>query len=166
MSTVEPLPFTQWATIHQTEKGIAVDPLSGYARHLPEDEPPITYLDRNPTDTELGTVLLQALNVSRFIDPDEDIAFFKMDRILSADKRWHEKFMIHFGYKTKRQAYRNMLYCLIERSEGMIRIEPHRRDKKPGLWWDLPPEMTLFIPNTNDPNILGAAAKLALSRCS
>jgi hypothetical protein len=58
-----------------------------------------------------------------------------------------------------------MRFCRAERSEGKISIKPHKRDFKPGLCWDLPPEKTVVIPETRDPGIVGAAAALALSHC-
>jgi hypothetical protein len=165
MTLPDNVPVTQWATINQTEKFIAITPLSGYRRSLPEDELGIAYLEPDATETILGKTLLEVLNRSRFIHPHADRGFFAMDRILAADKRWHADFMKRFRYKTKRDAYKNMRYCHVKRCGGIISIKPHRRDAKPGLWWDLPPDRTVIVPQTNDPRIIGTAARLALSRC-
>ena len=159
------VPFTQWAVINQTEKFTVTLQLSGYRRHLYEDQTHPIYLDPNPTEETLGSALLESLNISRFVDPWKEGDFFSADRIVASDKAWHAEFMKRFRYKTLREAYKNMLYCLAQRSEGRIAIRPHRRGDKPRFWWDLPPEQTVVIPATDDPGILGAAAKLALSRC-
>jgi len=165
MNAPNDVPFTQWAAIHATEKFLVVNPLSGYRRQLPEDELHSIYLEPDAAETALGQAVLEALNTSRFIHPHTDRGFFQMDRILAADKRWHEDFMKRYRYKTKRDAYKNMRYCFAERSEGTITIQPHKRDAKPGLWWDLPPEKTVIIPETNNANIVGAAVRLALGYC-
>jgi hypothetical protein len=165
MSVGNAIRFSQWASIDQTEKFTSVMPLSGYLMHWPEDAVFATYLESDAEATALGRTVLTALDKSRFVEPAKDREFFRMTRALAAGKRWHDEFMSRFGYKTKRQAYKNMRYCLVKRSEGTITIKPHRRDKKPELWWDLPPEATVAIPATDDAGILGAAAKLALSRC-
>jgi hypothetical protein len=158
-------PFRQCATINETEKFIATTAISGYRRFLPEDEPQIIYLAPDSPGVVLGQAVLETLDRSRFIHPDTDRDFFDMHRILAADKAWHADFMKRYKYKTKRDAYRNMRYCRVERCEGKISIQPHKRDFKPGLWWDLPPEKTVVIPETSDPGIVGAAARLALSHC-
>jgi hypothetical protein len=165
MNTSTDVPFTQWAALNAAERFISVTPLSGYRRHLPEDENHTIYLEPDAADAPLGLAVLETLNRSRFIHPHSDRAFFQMDRILAADKRWHEDFMKRYRYKTKRDAYKNMLYCLADRREGRISIKPHKRDVKPGLWWDLPPEKTVVIPETDDAGIVGAAMRLALSHC-
>jgi hypothetical protein len=159
------VPFTQWAAIATTDRFISAKPLSGYRRHLPEDDVLAAYLEPDATEEVLGQATLEALDKSRFIHPHDDRDFFDFKRILAADKRWHAEFMKRYRYKTKRDAYANMLYCLVERREGWIIIEPHKRDEKPGLWWDLPEDKTILIPATDDPGIVGAAVKLALSRC-
>ena len=165
MSAPNDVPFTQWACIDVTEKIVAVTPLSGYRRHLHEDEPDIIYLEPDAPDAILGQAVLEALNRSRFIHPHTDRDFFEADRIVASDKRWDAKFMKRCRYKTKRDAYMNMRYCLVERREGRISIRPHKRGSKPRYWWDLPPERTVVIPETDDPGIVGAAARLALSHC-
>ncbi len=166
MTTTNDVPFRQKANIYQNEKFFMVLPLSGYRRFLPEDE--VFYIDLKPDVAEaaLGQALLQALDKSRFIHPHDDPGFFEADRIVAADKRWHQHFMRLYRYKTKRDAYKNMLYCLAERSEGKISITPHESDEKPGYWWDRPADKTVIIPATDDPVLVGAAVKLALSRCS
>jgi len=165
MNAPSDVPFTQWAAIHATEKFFIVTPLSGYRRQLPEDELYSIYLEPGATEATLGQAVLEALSKSRFIHPHTDRGFFKMDRVLTADKRWHQEFMKRYSYKTKRDAYKNMRYCFAERREGKISIQPHKRDVKPGLWWDLPPEKTVILPETNDPGIVGAAATMALNHC-
>ena len=132
MSASNEVPFTQWAAVHATEKFIAVNPLSGYRRRLPEDELHIIYLEPDSNDTTLGQVLLDTLDRSRFIHPHTDRAFFQTDRVLAAYKRWETDFMERYRYKTRRDAYKNMRYCIAERCEGKISITPHKRETKPG----------------------------------
>ena len=72
--------------------------------------------------------------------------------------------MRRYGFKTKREAYRNMDWCRTKRSEGRISIQPHKRDK-PELVRDLPPDRTVVIPATTGATATGAALRLALDRC-
>src|SRR3984957_19093354 len=117
MNNADDVPFRQWAIINQTDRATVVSPLSGYRRHLFEDDPLAIYLEPNPTEDELGLAVLESLNISRFVDPRIDGTFFKADRIVAADKRWHADFMRRFRYRSLRLAYENMLCCLAKRSE-------------------------------------------------
>jgi hypothetical protein len=78
-------------------------------------------------------------------------------------RNWLREMMRRYGHKSEREAYSNMAWCRVERSEGKITIKPHKRDK-PEYWTDLPPESTVVIPATVDAAAAGAAVRLALSR--
>ena len=75
-----------------------------------------------------------------------------------------QDFMQRYGYKTKRDAYKNMDWCETARSEGKIAIQPHKRIK-PEHFHDLPAEKTVVIAATEDATAVGAALRLALDRC-
>jgi hypothetical protein len=157
-------PFKQWAAVHLNEKFMAVTALSGFGRHLPEDINRAIYLEPDATEIMLGRAVLETLDRSRFVDPSDD-HFYDIKRILAADRLWHQDMMTRYRYRSRAQAYKMMRYCLADRNEGRISIRPHKRDAKAGLWWDLPAEKTVVIPSTNDPEVAGAAMKLALSHC-
>ena len=72
--------------------------------------------------------------------------------------------MRRYGYKTKRDAFKDMDWCRAERSEGKISIRPHKRDK-PEYFIILPADRTVVIPETRDAARAGAALRLALDRC-
>ncbi len=164
MTATERLPFAQWADVNRTERVTAVEPKSGYRRNLPEDEGYVIYLTPDAGDDALGRALLEALDRSRYIWPDDEPEFFNGERILRAHRDRQKDFMRRYGYKTKRAAYGNMDWCRATRSQGTISIKPHKRDR-PGLWRDLPPDKTVVIPATRDPFAVGAAVRLALERC-
>jgi hypothetical protein len=164
MKPVERLPFTQAADIHRTEKFFSVEPLSGYRVYYPEDEGYVIYLPPDASDEALGQAFLEALDRSRFIWPDDEREFFKWQRYMKCYEDRLRDFMRRYGYKTKRDAYKNMNWCRAERSEGTISIQPHKRDK-PEYWRDLPPDSTVVIPVTQAAATAGAALRLALDRC-
>jgi hypothetical protein len=164
MRSTEPLPLRQCADIHRTERFISVEPLSGYASAVREDEGFVIYLPPNASDIALGRALLEVLDRSRFIWPRDEPEFFKWQRYMQCFRNWQKDFMHRYGYKTKRDAYKNMNWCRAKRSEGTISIQPHKRDK-PEYWSDLPPEMTVVVPATTDAAVAGSALRLALDRC-
>lgn len=164
MSSTERVPFTQWANVHRTERLISIEPLSGYRMAYREDEGHVVYLPPDASDDVLGQTLLQALKRSRFVWPPDEPDLFKSERYMQCYRNWQKDFMRRYGYKTKREAYKNMDWCKAERSQGNISIKPHKRDK-PEYFKDLPPERSVVIPATTDPVAAGAALRLALDRC-
>lgn len=161
----ERLPFAQWADIHQTDRFISVEPLSGYRRSLREDEGYVIYLAPDASNELLGQALFDGFSKSRFIWPPDEKEFFEAERYMRALCKWQKDFMRRYGYKTKRDAYRNMNWCKAKRSEGSISIQPHKRDDKPEHWIWLPPSENVVIPATTDPVVAGAALREALDRC-
>jgi GMP synthase C terminal domain/CDI immunity protein len=85
-------------------------------------------------------------------------------RASTAHANWQKDFMGRYGYKTKRDAYRHLDWCLAQVSDGKISIQPHLR-YKPDYWKSLPPDRTVVIPATDDVSMAGAALRLALDRC-
>jgi CDI immunity protein len=164
MNSTERLPFMQWADISRTERFISVQPLSGYGMVQPEDDGYVIYLTPDATDDALGRALLEALGRSRFIWPRDEPEFFKAERYMQCYRNWQKDFMQRYGYKTKRDAYKNWDWCPVRRSEGTISLQPHHRDK-PEYFRDLPPEKTVVIPATDHAETVGAALRLALDRC-
>jgi CDI immunity protein len=163
MSPAKIKPFTQWSRINRTERFISVQPLSGYRIIQPEDDGYVIYLAPDASDEALGGALLETLARSRFIFPP-DPNFSEAERYLRCIRNWEEDFTLRYGYKTKRDAYKNMDWCETARSEGKISIKPHKRDK-PEYFRSLPSEKTVIIPATDDPVAVGAALRLALNRC-
>jgi CDI immunity protein len=164
MKTTDRLPFMQWASIHRTGRFISIQPLSGYRRALREDDGYVIYLPPDASDDVLGRALLEALDRSRFIWPDDEPEFFEWERYMRCYRNWQKDFMHRYGYKTKRDAYKSMDWCEAKRSAGTISIEPHKHDK-PEYFSDLPADKTVILPETRDAATAGAALKLALDRC-
>src|SRR5215469_12220314 len=154
MTPTKRLPFRQWADIHRTDRFISAQPASGYRRALPEDDGYVVYLPPDASDDALGHALLEALDRSRFIWPEDEPDFFEAERYMRCHRDWQKDFMRRYGYKTKRDAYEKMGWCRAKRSEGTISIQPHARDK-PDYWRNLPSEKTVLIHETRDAAALG-----------
>jgi CDI immunity protein len=162
--TLGDLPFSQWANVSRTDRFICVQPLSGYRMIQPEDDGYVIYLPPEATDEALGEALLKCLDKSRFIWPPNERQFFDWQRYVPLYKNWQKDFMQRYGYKTKREAYKNWDWCQVTRSEGRISLQPHKRDK-PEYFLDLPLDRNVVIPATTDAVAAGAALRQALDRC-
>jgi CDI immunity protein len=162
MSSV-PITFRKTAAIYRSEKFISVETLSGVPGLVyREDDPYRVYLDPDATNELIGRTLLIALSKSRFVDNSEP-EFFDPDRATRVYENWENDVVHRYGFKSKRSAYKSMDWCEGQIFNGNIEIEPHRRGS-PG-WRSLPPEKTVVIPATDDAEAVGAAVRLALSRC-
>jgi hypothetical protein len=154
--------FAKTATIYKSARSICIETLSGTAGlTYREDDPYRIYLEPEATDEVLGRVLLAALDRSRFI---EDREFYKPDRATRACTDWKKEFAHRDGYKSRREFFKTVDWCMAKIREGKIVIQPHRRDK-PGAWRGLPQDQTVVIPLTQDAAVAGAALRLALDRC-
>jgi hypothetical protein len=131
---------------------------------LPENDDYTIHLMPDSGDEALGRALLEGLDMSRFIWPEDEPEFFEVERYVKCHRDWEKDVMRRYGYKTRRAFYNTMNWCRAERSKETISITPHRRDK-PGLWTDLSPEQTVVIPVTRNLIALGTALNLALNRC-
>ena len=154
--------FSKTATIYKSEKSICIETLSGTAGlTYREDEPYRVYLEPEATDEVLGQALLSALDRSRYIEDDE---FYEPGRARRLYVDWQTEFTRRNGYKSRREFFKNVDWCMTKIREGNIVIQPHGRDK-PGAWRGLPPEKTVVIPETRDAVAAGSALRLALDRC-
>lgn len=148
--------------------GMHIDPKG--AQHL---------LSIEASHAELGVALLDSLCRSRFVvaRPRSDVLLHpevQFDEELSDPKlshqryeEWVEAMMSRFGYKTRRALFKDMHACDIELDRGSITIRPNRherleawgRDKGDGI-------ENVVIPVGSSPTEIGAALKLAFSRCT
>jgi CDI immunity protein len=156
-------PFKKTATIYKSEKFISVEPLSGanILKYLEDDDSARVFLEPDAADEILGRALLGALARSRFVEERE---FFDPDRAMRAEVHRQNDAMRRYGYKTKRDVYQKLDWCIAKISDGKISIQPYRR-YKPNYWKTLPADRTVVIPETHDAATAGAALNLALDRC-
>ncbi len=155
--------FRKTAAIYRSVKFISVETLSGVPGLVyREDEPYRIYLDPDTTNELIGRTVLIALHKSRFVGNAEP-QFFDPARAKRVYENWEKDVMRRYGFKSKRDAYQSMDWCEGQMFDGKIRIEPHRRVSLG--WRSLSPEKMIVIPATDDAASVGAAVRVALSRC-
>lgn len=159
------LPPTRWANIHMNKEFLYIESRAGYSRNLYDIEGYHVYLDPNSSTSILGTCLVEALKQSRMLDPYSDRELFTWQVIEANENAWIKETMSRYGYKTKKKMFDHLAFVHVSESEGRITFEP-RRWAKTAHWWDLPEDQNVIIPATDDEQIVGEAARLALSRCT
>ncbi|MNV84973.1 hypothetical protein D3C71_1788910 [compost metagenome] len=90
-----------------------------------------------------------------------------MGRVSPQYVEWVNEIMGKFEYKTKRIMFKEMKCCLVELISGSIVIRPTHHEKLEA-WSDkgIEEDDCVVVPADGSPTELGAALRLALSRCT
>lgn len=140
--------------------------MSGYGLMKSDPDVPKHILDMDAQDDEVGSAVIYALSRSRQITLEETATFFDLDK---AKKLYADKvadLMRRYRYKTKRALFKNMMNVSIraEESGSVIRFTPMRH-KASDSWVGDDDIEDVIVPATSSPTELGAAFRIALSRC-
>lgn len=122
---------------------------------------------RLPVDTDdktLGDAVLDTLNYSRIVHPKEDPELFNNQKTMERYQQWVAELMAEYGYKSRQALFKEMHSCEIKKLEGEIIISPNWHEKLE-MWSDREDLCPVIIPDSSSPEEIGAALKLAFSRC-
>ncbi|AKH64676.1 MULTISPECIES: contact-dependent growth inhibition system immunity protein [Photorhabdus] len=121
-------------------------------------------LSPDVNDSQLGNAVLDSLYKSRLIDPDDD--FFDNERAGERYKEWIKQVMEIYNYRSKRQLFKKMKSCNICLLDSVITITPSGHEKLE-LWTGkgIVEADYVVIPADSSPEEIGAALRLAFSRC-
>ncbi|MQL48576.1 DUF1436 family protein [Photorhabdus khanii] len=123
-------------------------------------------LPPDTNDEQLGMAVLDALSKSRLI-PLEDVGdFFDPEKCREQYKEWTDRLIKTYGYRSKRQLFKKMNSCDIRLLDGVITIKPSGHEKLE-LWTGkgIVESDYVAIPVDSSPEEVGAALRLAFSRC-
>ncbi len=168
---------TRWANAKMNPDFFCIETYSGYGAHQldPDGAQHIASLDTN--NAELGNMILDALSRSRFVLPkprtdvwihpetEFDAAFYDQDMKKIYDN-WNSNLISRFGYKNNQQLFKKMINCGINCRNDLITISPSNHDRLDGWSGDgLTDEAKVILPADSTPAEIGAALRLAFSRC-
>jgi hypothetical protein len=169
-----------WANAACNGDFILVETISGYRGPAVRDpKGKQHFLVSDASDQELGFAVIDALAHSRlvapaprtgvWIHPDTEFDMELYDHRRGAERydEWVKDLMTRYGYKTKRALFKNMNLCDVERKADVISITPNHhqkleawgREKDDGI-------ENVVIPADSSPAEIGAALRLAFSRCT
>jgi hypothetical protein len=157
----------KWASIDTNGDFIFIETQSGYRSCVSDPLGESFYLSPNIDDQTLGKAVLKALAKSRIIAPEDFGTFFDRDRIQEYYESWVEKTKELYGYKTKKAMFRNMDYCSVVAENNTIKFEPWHHEKLES--WGATANGKadyVIIPDSSPEEAVGAALRLALSRCT
>ncbi|MCW7763723.1 contact-dependent growth inhibition system immunity protein [Photorhabdus luminescens] len=142
-------------TSYSGYRSLNLDPLGG--NHM---------LSPDTSDEKLGVAVFDALSKSRFI-PFENLGdFLDNEKRKERYDQWVTEMMGFHRYRSRRQLFKKMNSCDIRLLDGVITIMPYGHEKLE-LWTGkgVVESDNVVIPADSSPAEVGAALRLAFSRC-
>lgn len=176
---MEKLVKAAWAGVVANEVFICIRTYSGYRSSRADPKGATHYLDANVGEMELGSSLLDALNRSRFVlpaprhdvwthpDAGVDPDLYDLNATSMRYEEWVDQTMKLYGYKTRKALFKNLHSCSCECQSGTIKMQPMKKAKGEG--WTGPSaehDLSVKVAFGSSPEAVGAALRLALSRCT
>ncbi len=123
-------------------------------------------LPPDTSDEELGAVVFNALSKSRFIPYESLGDFLDNEKRKERYDQWVIEIMGFHRYRSRRQLFKKMHNCGIQLLDGNITIRPTGHEKLE-LWTGkgIVESDYVIIPADSSPEEVGAALRLAFSRC-
>jgi hypothetical protein len=138
--------------------------LSGYRLALIDPVGKHYHFSPTVSDVELGSAVVSVLDASRFIEPGEAASLRANVNTIYED--WVVTTLTKHGYKNRREMFRSMRSCSLERSSDIIKIIPSCHEKLEG--WSgngITPEDHVVVSGAQTAGEIGAALRLAFERC-
>jgi hypothetical protein len=154
------------AAVYKNDDFFCIKTFSGYRSSHVDPKGKHHLLELNASDEALGVALLDALAHSRFLLPEEDPELF--DYQLGAERyhAWVAAIRKQYGYKSKRAMFKNMSSCGVEKVSSLITIRPRAHETLEGWGGEgINKEDYVVLPDSSSSAELGAALRLAFSRC-
>jgi hypothetical protein len=147
------------------DKFISIIPYSGYSLSIADFTQPEFLLDPSISDGELGRAVLESLKNSRFLELEKS---YELEDICKENySKWVVNLMEKYGYKTKKALFKNMLSCSVRLEDGILVIRPSHHEKLEGWGGNDETERNkVYVPFDAPPAEIGAALRLAFSRCT
>lgn len=162
----EAVPRAWWCAAFVNEDFICIETYSGYRSSQHDPRGAEHFLNPDASDHELGEAVFDALKHSRFVLPREDPELYDYKLAKERYSDWVASLMARYAYKTKRALFKNMKYCNIKSEGGVITIRPTYHEKLEAWSGDgISKDDYVVLPATSSEANIGAALRLALSRC-
>lgn len=163
---VQPVENEAHAEAYKNRKFMSITTYSGYSSFSADPQGKEYRLLANADDRTMGNVVLDTLKYSRILSPKEDFELFSNQKTEERYQRWIAELMAEYGYKSRRALFKEMHSCKIKKLGGNIIISPRWHEKLE--MWSISASkgpFPIIIPDSSSPEEIGAALRLAFSRC-
>lgn len=167
MTNSDEVPVKKWAKFFINKDIINIQAWSGYRMKTLDFDQKNDFLPVDASNEEIGKHLREALSLSRFVHPIEnkELSLYLKDQ--KRYREWLESTIEKFRYKNKTQLLKGMLMVGLTLQDNKITVEPYHQRVIDG--WDkegFTEADNVIVPENCTDKELGAAARLALSRCT
>jgi hypothetical protein len=171
-----------WAQAVCNSDFFCIETCSGYGEGSSIDYKGSRHLlGHEANDAALGNAVLDSMAQSRFVlgsprpgsvypsDIEFDMDLYDYKKVAQRYEAWKKDLMDRYGYKSQKVLFDGLKNCSIERQNKLVTIRPFYREGAEG-WHSLSkhsgdaPDVTL--PADSSPEAIGAALRLAFSRCT
>jgi|SRR5690606_17949918 len=153
------------ASAKRTEKFIFIATYSGRGLLAMDADGAGHVLSVDASDDELGVAVLDAIERSRFLQPEEARRFLSPDQVKKNHDDWIKEMLNLFSYTSRRDLFRGMKSCDIRLVDGEIVICPTEHPKLEA-WEVLGDEMMIRVSGGASSSEIGAVLRTGFDRCS
>jgi len=144
---------------------LSIETYSGYRMAIADSLAGEILLKVDATDEEIGLAILESLSKSRFLSFEEEGCLFEENKQNYIS--WIQKLSRIYGYRSKKAMFKEMRMCNLCKIGNLIQIEPNNHEKLEGWGGSGITEADYVrIPADSTPAEIGAALRLAFSRCT
>ena len=169
-----------WANAYSNGEFVCIETVSGYRGGTHSDPKGAEhYLDSGASDEALGSAVLDAMARSRFVLSSPrvgsvyppglvfDTELYDPKKIAERYAAWKSSLMQRYGYKSQQALFEGMRHCSIQEQGGQITISPSHHQSLEG-WGRTKGDgiEDVVLPADGRPAEIGAALRLAISRCT
>ena len=168
------------ANAYSNNEFFCIETMSGYRGGTHADPKGAQHvLDARAHDLDLGNAVSDAMARSRFVlssprdgstyppNVEFDNELYAPEKIAARYEAWKISLVERFNYKNVRALFNGMKHCAVERRDGLIELTPMHRESLEG-WGRTKGDgiEDVVIPADSSPAEIGAALRLAFSRCT
>jgi CDI immunity protein len=168
-----------WAEALSNNEFVCIETRSGYRSNRADPKGAQHLLSPEVSEEALGNALLDSLERSRFVvsaprdgvwihpDAEFDSDLYDAEKSKARYEQWKKSLMDRYGYKTPNALFKGMKSCSVERRDGLIKLTPMHHESLDG-WGRTKGDgiEDVVIPSDSSPARIGAALRLAFSRCT
>ena len=153
------------ASVYEHPKFILVETCSGYRSSWADPEGKKIYLSPDAQNSEIGDGLIGALSASRVFTL-ENRPIIVRETFAEWYEDWVADVMRRYGFKTRRSLFKPLKSIGVNQYHGQVRLRPSWHERLE-CWSGFRgcEETYIHLPYPNDPEVIGQAVRLALSRC-
>jgi len=158
-------PINRFAAIQASDRVISFISRTGYTFGVAERGGFRKYLSADALDAPVGEALVEALANSRVVTPNgKRRDFFQPQNVEKAFVEWLNDLVKKHGYASHDAALEQMEYIRVEMAGGVIALHPYRHQG--GDKWEQLVGANFTVPENAGSEAIGAAVRMALSRCA